>query len=357
VGTFAYDDELLQQGIQPVGRAPGYPLFLAAVGGGARPVDAVPAAVKVAQALVGAIGVVLVGMLAKRLAGPAAGLASALVAACYPPLVWISAYALSEAVTWPIGLALIWSFDRACERHWRLTPFAASGALAGLAALVRPSLLAFVPLALVWLLWRRHPAAAAVFAAGALLFIAPWAVRNFRQSGRLVLIAAEGGVTFWTGNHPVAIGEGDLAANPELARLARLFRAEHADLTEAQMEPLYYRDAANWIGRHPIAWLALEGRKLFYLVVPVGPSYRLHSTAYYTASVVSYGLLLPFAVGGVRRLGPRRALSPALWLLVGSSVLVALTFFPQERFRIPLIDPALIVCAGAFAGSKAGTWV
>jgi hypothetical protein len=39
-----------------------------------------------------------------------------------------------------------------------------------------------------------------------------------------------------------------------------------------------------------------------------------------------------------------------MWLLAASSVATALVFFPQERFRIPIIDPALILlAAGALA--------
>jgi len=43
-------------------------------------------------------------------------------------------------------------------------------------------------------------------------------------------------------------------------------------------------------------------------------------------------------MGALRHIG--------LWLLAGSAVLVGLVFFPQERFRIPLIDPALVVLGG-----------
>jgi hypothetical protein len=36
-----------------------------------------------------------------------------------------------------------------------------------------------------------------------------------------------------------------------------------------------------------------------------------------------------------------------MWLLALSSIATALVFFPQERFRIPIIDPALILLASA----------
>ena len=72
---------------------------------------------------------------------------------------------------------------------------------------------------------RRARAGAAIVAVGALLVVAPWTLRNYRVYGRFVLVASEGGVTFWTGNHPLAHGEGDLAANPAIKRAELAARA------------------------------------------------------------------------------------------------------------------------------------
>jgi 4-amino-4-deoxy-L-arabinose transferase-like glycosyltransferase len=340
---------LLASDPDPFGRAPGYPVFLALVGGGAVVTSSVPAAVKIAQACLGAVGVVLIGFVAARLAGATAGLAAALIAACYPPLVWIAAYAYSEAIVWPLGLVLIWLFDRALSEQGsapRLTMILC-GVLSGVTILIRPSTLFFLLLATIWLLWRRTAVLALAFAAGAILIMAPWSARNYRVYGRFVAVASEGGVTFWTGNHPLAIGEGDFAANPNLKRANLALRAQHPALSEEQMEPVYYGEAFAWIRAHPRQWLTLEARKVFYLLVPIGPSYRLHSFRYYAASVVSYALLLPAALIGAWRVGVRRHLAPGLWLLGASAVVASLVFFPQERFRIPVIDPVLIVCAGA----------
>jgi hypothetical protein len=178
--------------------------------------------------------------------------------------------------------------------------------------------------------------------------------RNHQVYGRW-MIASEGGVTFWTGNHPLAIGEGDLAANPDLKQAEIAFRAAHPGLTPEQLEPLYYRDALAWIAAHPAAWLRLMARKVFYTVVPIGPSYAVHSSRYVVASVVSYGLVLAAAVAGVirsRRTARRASVAP-LWLMAASTVLAGLVFFPQERFRLPIIDPALIVTAALLAGAGA----
>jgi hypothetical protein len=229
-----------------------------------------------------------------------------------------------------------------------------AGLLTGVAILVRPAMLLFLPLAAGWLLWKRRPAAAALFVLGALLVVTPWTVRNYRHYGRFVLVASEGGVTFWTGNHPLARGEGDLAANPDLKREQQALRSRYPSLSEEAMEPIYYREAFAWIRAHPIDWIALELRKAFYLVVPIGPSYTLHSTRYYLASVLSYAALLLLAIAGLVRLGRDRGRAPGLWLLVASAVAVGFVFFPQERFRIPVIDPALAVLAGTLWRDRSG---
>lgn len=344
---FVYDDVMRTSGFVPFGRAPGYPAFLAIVGGGARVTADVPAPVKIAQSFAGALGVFLAGLIATRIGGPRLGATAAAITAIHPPLVWISAYALSEALYWPLGLGVVWLADRAFARGAGAAAALGSGLLIGAAVLVRPGLLLFVPLALGWLVHRRRLATAALIAAVFLAVVGPWTLRNYAHHGTLIIVASDGGVTFWTGNHPLAIGEGDMAANPAIKRENQALRARYPDLDEEQMEPIYYREALSWIGANPVAWIVLELRKLFYLVVPIGPSYTLHSPLYFWTSVASYGAALMLAIAGVARLGVRRWRSPALWLMTASAVAVCLIFFPQERFRIPTIDPALVIFAAA----------
>ena len=214
-----------------------------------------------------------------------------------------------------------------------------AGLLTGAAVLVRPAMLFFLPLAVLWLIFRRMPVLAVALVAGAVAVIAPWTARNYRVYDRFVLVASEGGVTFWTGNHRLARGEGDLAANPDIKRAELEFRQAHAGLSSEDLEPLYYRDAVGYIADHPGWWLGLVARKAFYTLVPLGPSYALHSIRYRAASTLSYLMILPFAWLGLRRLLGTESVPTAVLLLAGSAVLVALVFFPQERFRVPVIDP------------------
>ena len=347
-----YDEHVLKGPVEPFGRAPGYPVFLALVGAGARYVETVPATVKIAQSIIGAAGVVLIAFAAFRLGGRRPAMAAAAMAAVHPPLVWIAGYAFSEAVFWPVGLALALLVSRTLDEpratmwKWALL----CGLVTGGAILLRAATLLFVPLAGGWLAWKRQPAALAGFALGLVLVLGPWTARNVAHYGRFVIVASDGGVTFWTGNNPLAIGEGDMAANPRLKVASKELRARHPGLTEEQMEPVYYRESFAWMRDHPADWLLLMMKKVFYLVVPIGPSYTLHSPRYYAASVISVGLLVPLAVIGLWRFGPGRGRLVGMWLLAAAAVATCLVFFPQERFRIPVLDPALILCA-------AGLWL
>jgi hypothetical protein len=344
---FVYDAEILDDPGEPFGRAPGYPAFLALVGGGRDVVAATPGTVKAAQAATGALGVLLIAALAARVGGPRVGVVAAWIAAVYPPLVWISGYVFSEALFWPLGLAAALQLSRALAddavRSRRAAALAAI--LTAACILVRPGTLLFVPMGAAMLWWRRGLAPAVVFAGLTAALMTPWVARNHAVHDRFVLVASDGGVTFWTGNHPLATGEGDMAANPALKRANNELRAAHPGLTEEAMEPIYYREAFAWIAAHPIDWLVLLARKVFFLIVPIGPSYRLHSTLYFAASVISYVLLLAAAIAGARRLGARLRHAAGLWVLAAAAIAVSIVFFPQERFRIPIIDPALIVCA------------
>ena len=382
--TAELPDEAAPGNVQQFGRAPGYPLVLAPLTwldadlrAGRLPAS-VPAAMKIAQAILGGLGIALLAAIVGRLAGSRAALAAAWIAALFPPLIWMPAYALSEQVFSAVALACAWWLgaltDPPSPRLRRASPppsvasspetsilpwpLVLAGIAAGCGALTRPVMLFFLPFAALLLIARTVDRRTGVLRAAAFVLIAiaailPWTLRNLAVHQRFVLIASEGGVTFWTGNHREAIGEGDLAANPHLKALNNAFRARHAGLSEEALEPLYYREALGFIRDDPGWWLGLEARKLWFTWVPFGPSYRLHSPRYFWASAIALLGILPFAIAGLWR-APDGTRPAALLALAASSVAVCLVFFPQERFRLPVVDPALAASASLLAARKAG---
>ena len=340
---FVYDDVMTHASFTPFGRAPGYPAFLAVVGGGRGTVPtSVPAGVKIAQSVVGACGVILIGLVATALAGPRAGTAAAFIGACYPPLVWIAAYALSEAIVWPLGLAVVWLFDAALRRDGDARWMTAAGLVSGIGILVRPAWLLFLPFAAAWLLFKRRPGAIVALAIGSALVVAPWVARNHQTYGRFVLVASDGGVTFWTGNHPLATGDGDMAANPRLKlrtwRCVQHFRAQRRG-NGAHLLSRGVRVDRAASARLALARSAQAVSTSPCRLAPPTPTrirgstiWRRSSRMRPSSSAASWASSA-WAVAGI---------SPGLWCAALSAVAVCLVFFPQERFRIPVIDPTLV---------------
>lgn len=345
-------------------RPPLYPLFLSVIRriGGRR-----LGPIKLVQALLGALNVLSIGLLARRLFGPRAGVWAATIATIYLPFVLYGAIVLSETLAQFLWLAAMHAAldlrgsapppdgvpkgtRGGAARSSRGRPLIRFGLASGLAILCRPDSV-FVCAALgIWALAmdRRFLRVLAPAFSLTVLVVLPWTARNFRVHGRFVPVAAEGGVTFWTSNNPLATGDGDLAANPSVKYEWLRLEQRFASLSLADKDRAYYREALAFIASHPIRFLWLECRKLFYLFVPIGPSMWVFSLRHRLASYLAYAPLALIAGVGLWRWGAseRRAAAFAIPLACAlGAVTACLVFYPQERFRIPVIDPVLIVAA------------
>src|SRR4030095_7985836 len=141
----------------------------------------------------------LIGVIAFRSAGPAAGALAAMIAAIYPPLVWMTVYVLSETVYSAVVISGALLLQKAVDStgtdgRGHNTLGLAAGALVGAAILIRPVALVFLPLAVLWLVATRRVVLAVAFVAAAIATVAPWTARNLRVHDRFILVASEGGV-------------------------------------------------------------------------------------------------------------------------------------------------------------------
>jgi len=184
-------------------------------------------------------------------------LAGALVVAIYPALLEYQGMLMSEplAATLLSGgvLVALWAWEGAWWR-WLLP-----GALFGALALVRPEYLGVAVLVSFVIAARRLPSGwrssllpAAVFFAAALVFIAPWTIRNVSALNRFVPISTGGGQVLYAGTYlpsdgdPEKVGAGVVAEHPDLFApqdaqqlrleqiLARLAAAEHPGMESDQ---------------------------------------------------------------------------------------------------------------------------
>jgi hypothetical protein len=203
-------------------RPPGYPLFLAALGGGEG--DTSQNAVLVAQALVFGAGVWLLALTVRRWWGPVPALASAAVYALDPYSKHSVSLVLSEALAGLLALATAYAFTRAWQER-SLPWWAGSGALAASLTLVRAVFVFVVPLLVLAALLRagqprvRLAHAGAVVAAAAVL-LAPWLAWTTSVTGKAVLANWGEGYNFLVAAHGEGLGrtQTDVAEDPEFVR-------------------------------------------------------------------------------------------------------------------------------------------
>jgi 4-amino-4-deoxy-L-arabinose transferase-like glycosyltransferase len=212
--------------------SPGAPLLYAAafyLTGGAREGTA-----RIVEALMGVAAILVVYALGRRLAsayrrrenpddgdedglsaaGSAIGLFAAAAVAIYPPFLHSTGELMSEPpaiLTLPAAiLAFLWASER--ERPWYA--WIAPGALFGLTAMFRPEyLLVGIAFAVIAAFrptgtgWERRATAALVMAAGVLVVILPWTIRNQVVLDRTVPISTGGGKALYVGTYLPADGE------------------------------------------------------------------------------------------------------------------------------------------------------
>jgi 4-amino-4-deoxy-L-arabinose transferase-like glycosyltransferase len=312
-------------------RAPGFPLAVAGVyllfG------ESYPAAY-LSFAFMGAVGVVATYLLARELTDPHLALGAALIAAIYPPDIFACSYFFSEALFAPLlgfGLWLVARTGRTGSSWAGLL----GGLLLGLTALTRSYAVLFLPLFALWLVVPppRRWTVAVLFSVGFLAAVLPWTYRNYTVFGRPVLIATNGGSTFYGGNNSVVAGTphqwGNWVATNGLPG-RDLIEAQPDEVAHDQME---YRLGREWVAENPHQFALLGVFKVirFWLPFVQWPSLK----SYPVVNILSTApfLLLVFAGLAVtlRRKNRVRFAVPHLALL--ASLFMAVVFWGDPRFR------------------------
>jgi hypothetical protein len=308
--------------------------------------------------LLGALGPPLLFLAARR--GPLgdgawwAGLAYAL----WPPAIYVSVRALSEAPSQALLLGALWGLCQApppreaptnapmrglCQAPTPPRGVVFAGALAALAVLARPA--ALIPAALlVFATGSRRRAMG--FLLAFIATMAPWMIRNWNLHGR-PLLTTNTGVTLVGGNSQAAADAphpGKWVA-PEKAYAAAVDPPDlgmwgWAALSEEASDRRFTGDALRWVGEHPGAAVKLCFWKIFRLFDPDPHSEKDDAAA---KAIVGWLTTAPMLLLALLGLTAWRSEWP--WtLLVMGTVATAFLFYGDTRMRTPA-DPALLVFA------------
>ena len=335
----------------PGRRPPGYPAVLARV---YALFGASIGTAAVVQAVLGALTALLVGVLARQVAGRREGVVAGLLAAVYPGFFWLPRLLLSENLALFLTLAaLCWAV--ALARRWSPLGAVGLGLVLGLGAFVRFTHLMFAAVLLAWLAsyfwargreWRKALAAAALAGATLVAVIVPWAARNYRVFGKPVL-ATQDGLTFYGSYWPQQKGGrliwGTLPGREDPA----VAEAEGA-CNEAAVSDRLRGAALARLREHPGYYFRLLPSKLVSLVAPFDWETFPHAEGASRSLNPVYVLVLIPAMLGLFVLRGRQAPSGSvLWVVPLAVLAQALITYGSPRFRLPAETSAIVWASAA----------
>jgi hypothetical protein len=289
----------------------------------------------VAGALLGSAAVVLVGLVGRRVAGPAVGVVAAGIAAVYPNLWGWDGMVLSEpAAVVAVCLVLLaaWRFHEAPT----VPAAVVLGAAIGVAGLARAELLFLGPLIAVPLAWRLRGAPLAhrlqrIAAAGvaAVLVITPWTLYNLSRFEEPVYLSSWFEVTLAYSNcdpvfHGPLVGYWSFQCAPDWLERSGV---DTTGFDQSQRSKVWRSEVSEYVGdnldRVPAVVLARVGR--------VAGVYR--PLQQIRLDVVPEGRELWVARTGMASYYVLAALSVIGWMALGR----------QGRLRFPLLMPIVVV--------------
>ncbi|MHB1295238.1 MAG: ArnT family glycosyltransferase [Anaerolineae bacterium] len=265
-----------------------------------------PLAVRIVQGVLGGVALPwLAYRLAKRLLPQrqAVPFLAALLTAGYPYLALYAATLMTETlfiglVLWTLEISLRIEAEVRAGRAVPLRDAALLGSGLGLAVLTRQSLMPWLPVLFLWLLWRARqghslkPTFRALALAGAIIvaLVIPWTYRNYRVYGEFLLLNSNSGYAMYSAQHPfhgTVFHEFTAAPVP----------SDLAGLNEAQKDATLMRRGIQFVLDEPGRYLMLcLSRVRAYLEFwPTTDTSLLHNLG----RVGSFGLLLPFALIGL----------------------------------------------------------
>jgi 4-amino-4-deoxy-L-arabinose transferase-like glycosyltransferase len=296
--------------------------------------------------VLGMVSIVLIAYIARRVAGPRAGLAAAVIAAIYPIFIGADADLMSETLYGPLIAGMLLAALSLRERP-RVVMAALIGALIALAALTRSEALLFVPFLGLPLAWRggrpgRIGRLAAVVGACAIV-LAPWMIRNASTFDRFVPISTNDATVAAGANCGLTYHGIDLGGWTIACISKRSERDESVQAAKWRREGIDY--AKDHLGRLPVVaavrflrvWDFWQPRR--QVEFAEGRQKRVEQ-----AGIAMYFLLLPLAVIGFLALGDRWT----RWILASPFVVVsitAITGYGVPRLRHAAEIP-LVVLAG-----------
>ena len=227
----------------------------------------------------------------------------------------------------------------------------AFGLLWGFGALTNSSMLSVFPFLAAWALWpiwrmsrARSVKAAALLAAGLLLMILPWQLRNYRTFHQSVPLRDTFWVAFWVGNDGHPESWADAAVHPTISAPEQ---AEFVRFGEIPYTAAKRRQSLDFLAGHRGLFAVTSVRRVVYFwtgfwnlnPMNLAVEFRGASNVFLTSLLT---LLTLLGLWQALRIAPRHAL-PYVIVLIFYPLVFYITV-PEIRYR-HLIEPEMTILA------------
>ncbi|MDQ2690959.1 MAG: glycosyltransferase family 39 protein [Chloroflexota bacterium] len=289
----------------------------------------------------GALLCFLIYKIGRRIVDEETGLVAAGLAAVYGYFIYYNVALMTE--TFFIVLVLL-ALYLSLELKDDPTPlrWIGLGAALGLAALLRQTILLFVPFLLVWLFAELKSRARrgwhfAIPVFMILLFITPWTARNYLVYREFLLLNSNAGYALYASNNP-NLGRD---WNNELVVLP--VPEDLKGKNEAELDRALTRRGIEFIRADPerYFWLTLDKTLEFFWFWPSNESSRISNLT----RVLSFGLYLPFMLFGLILSAYRWRRFVLLYLFIAIHTGIHLLSWPAPRYRLSVDAVSMIFAA------------
>ncbi len=310
---------------------------------------------RLVQAALGAATCLVIYRLGSKVFSERVGLVAGVLLAVYPGHVFFCWRLMAEPL---YILLLIWSLVLALSLVEDPRPLRSIllGVVVGVAQLVKANLFLFPAMLMVWFAFSaRASGARRVLCVAALIISLALTVLiqpmvNFLSAGRGSALPSITGWALWQGNNPLSVGFWDWDDD---APIVKAFIESHGfggrlkTAGPLEKEPIYRSLAWAWIRENPWRFLALMPRKLnnAFGLFPRAQVFEGNPRSRIIVHLLSYGLIAPFALGGMIAALRRWRACSLLYVTVFSYLPTVLLFWGTPRYTL-LIIPVLLIFAG-----------
>jgi 4-amino-4-deoxy-L-arabinose transferase-like glycosyltransferase len=309
---------------------------------------------RLVQAGLGAATCLLIYRLGSKVFSERVGLVAGVLLAVYPGHVFFSWRLTAELLYILLLIGSLLLALSVVETPRPLRSFLL-GALVGVDQLVKANLFLFPAMLVVWFAFsarasgkRRVLCLAALIAGLAMtMLIEPMA--NFLAESRASALSRNAGLTLWVGNNPLSVGYNDQVDEVPTVKAfieSHGFGGRLETASPIEKDRIYRSLALSWIRENPWRFLALMPKKLnnAFGLFPRAQVFEGNSPARVVVHLLSYGLIAPFALGGMIAALRRWRACSVLYIVVLSYLPTVLLFYGTPRFTL-LIIPVLLVFA------------